>query len=290
MTARGPARNAPEALAEPEPARREPAGKVRPGIGDAALAARLGRELEGEVLFDPFSRGRYATDASHYQIEPVGVVVPRTTEDVVRAIQIAGEEGVAVLPRGGGTSQCGQTVGRALVVDVSKYLDAVLDFDPEGRRITVQPGLVLDRLNAFLRPHGLFFPVDPSTSSRATLGGMAANNSCGAHSIRYGIMRDNVRSIEALLADGGRLRFGDARARRDGEPPTPNQRRLIEALLALGEREAGETARRFPKLMRRVGGYNIDALAGDSPNLAHLLVGSEGTLAFFTGLELDLQP
>jgi FAD/FMN-containing dehydrogenase/Fe-S oxidoreductase len=253
--------------------------------GNPLLEARLAQELEGEVLFDPFDRGRYATDASHYQIEPVGVVVPRTSEDVVRAIQIAGEEGVAVLPRGGGTSQCGQTVGRALVIDASKHLDAVLDFDPGARRVTVEPGLVLDRLNAFLRPHGLFFPVDPSTSSRATLGGMAANNSCGARSIRYGIMRDSVRSVDALLADGSRLRFGEARA-----ATSPDHQQMIAALRALGEREAAEVAACFPKVMRRVGGYNIDALAGAAPNLGHLLVGSEGTLAFFAALELDLQP
>jgi FAD/FMN-containing dehydrogenase/Fe-S oxidoreductase len=258
-------------------------GRAQPG--DPLLEARLASALEGEVLFDPFDRGRYATDASHYQIEPIGVVVPRTTDDVIRAIQIAGEEGVAVLPRGGGTSQCGQTVGRALVIDASKHLDAVLDFDPQARRVTVEPGLVLDRLNAFLRPHGLFFPVDPSTSSRATLGGMAANNSCGARSIRYGIMRDSVRAVDGLLADGSRLRFDAA-----GAALSPDHQDMIEVLRALGEREAAEIAARFPKLMRRVGGYNIDALAGEAPNLGHLLVGSEGTLAFFAALELDLQP
>ena len=259
-------------------------------VGDRALALRLARELEGEVLFDRFSRGRYSTDASHYQIEPIGVVVPRTTEDIARTIEIAGDEGVPVLPRGGGTSQCGQTVGQAVVVDVSKHLDQVLDFDPEGRRITVQPGLVLDRLNAILRPHGLLFPVDPSTSSRATLGGMAGNNSCGARSLRYGLMRDNVRAIEALLADGTPLSFGPLAAGNGGGGEAMAHGPLIESLLALGRRESAEAAARFPKLMRRVGGYNIDALAGDAPNLAQLLVGSEGTLAFFTALELELQP
>ncbi|MCH6587847.1 MAG: FAD-binding oxidoreductase, partial [Proteobacteria bacterium] len=134
------------------------AGRAR--IGDGALAQRLRTELEGEVLFDAFSRGHYATDASIYQIEPIGVVVPRGAEDVVRALQIAAEERVPVLPRGAGTSQCGQTVAEALVVDVSKHLNQVLDFDGSARRVTVQPGLVLDRLNAFLKPHGLMFPVD----------------------------------------------------------------------------------------------------------------------------------
>ncbi len=262
-------------------------------IGDPQLAARLEAALEGEVLFDSFSRGRYATDASHYQIEPIGVAVPRSRDDVVRTIQIAGEMGVPLLPRGGGTSQCGQTVGACLVVDVSTHLDKVLDFDPERRRITVEPGLVLDHLNAFLQPHGLFFPVDPSTSSRATLGGMAGNNSCGARSLRYGLMRDNVHAIEAVLADGRSLRFagppGDQAP--EGSAHLDLARELAEPLAAIGRREAAEMAARFPKVMRRVGGYNIDALTGEAgPNLAQLLVGSEGTLAFFTALELDLQP
>ena len=266
------------------------AGRAR--IGDGALAQRLATELEGEVLFDAFSRGHYATDASIYQIEPIGVVVPRGAEDVVRAVQIAADERVPVLPRGAGTSQCGQTVAEALVVDVSKHLNQVLDFDAEARRVTVQPGLVLDRLNAFLEPHDLMFPVDVSTSSRATIGGMAGNNSCGARSIRYGTMRANVRAIEAVLADGTQARFAELPAdfgdegTEDGPP-----RDLAERLLALGRREAAEIAARFPKLRRRVGGYNIDALVPDAPvNLAHLLVGSEGTLAFSTAIELELQP
>jgi len=259
------------------------AAALRPG--DSALAQRLRRELDGEVLFDAFSRGRYSTDASIYQIEPIGVVVPRGPEDVVRTIQIARDAGVPVLPRGGGTSQCGQTVGEALVVDVSKHLNRVLDFDAEARRVTVQPGLVLDRLNAFLKPHDLMFPVDVSTSSRATLGGMAGNNSCGARSIRYGTMRANVRAIDGILADGSRARFAELSAE-DG-----TETELVTRLLALGRREADEIAARFPKLQRRVGGYNIDALTGNTPiNLAHLLVGSEGTLAFSTTIELDLQP
>ncbi len=265
---------------------------VKARIGEAALATRLRAEIEGEVLFDAFSRGRYASDASIYQIEPIGVVVPRGAQDVVRAVQIAREAQVPLLPRGAGTSQCGQTVGEALVVDVSKHLDQVLDFDPETRRITVQPGLVLDRLNAFLKPHGLMFPVDVSTSSQATIGGMAGNNSCGAHSIRYGTMRANVRAIEAVLADGSQARFAELPAGvRNREAENGPPRALTERLLALGRREAAEIAARFPKLQRRVGGYNIDALVGNAPvNLAHLLVGSEGTLAFSTAIELELQP
>ncbi|MDP6390101.1 MAG: FAD-linked oxidase C-terminal domain-containing protein [Alphaproteobacteria bacterium] len=265
-------------------------------IGDSALAARLRRELAGEVLFDAFSRGRYSTDASHYQVEPIGVVVPKSAEDVRIAMQIAADEGIPVLPRGGGTSQCGQTVGEALVVDISKHLDKVLDFNPEERSIAVEPGLALDQLNRVLEPHGLMFMVDVSTSSRATIGGMTGNNSCGARSIRYGTMRDNVRAIDAILADGNRYRFAEAPADLDDATVAPEFRALARQLLDLGEREADEIMARFPRLMRRVGGYNIDALVpgasnrpgGGRPNLAHLLVGSEGTLGFSTRIELGL--
>lgn len=179
-----------------------------PAESDSPLAVRLRRETEGEVLFGRADRGRYATDASIYQMEPIGVLVPRTIGDVVAAMAIAREEGVAVLPRGAGTSQCGQTVNRALVLDCSKYLRHVLELNPEHRDVLVEPGIVLGHLNQLLKPHGLFFPVDPSTHSRATIGGMAGNNSCGAKSIRYGLMADNVIAIDAILADGARCQFG----------------------------------------------------------------------------------
>jgi FAD/FMN-containing dehydrogenase len=174
-------------------------------LTDPRLKARLRRELEGEVMFDRFSRGRYATDASIYQIEPLGVVVPRGREDVATALQIAREEGVPVLPRGGGTSQCGQTVARALVLDCSKYMDGVVALDVAARRIRVQPGVVLERMNASLRRHKLFYPVDVSTGDRATIGGMTANNSCGARSIRYGNMVHNVPRWPAISARTIRL-------------------------------------------------------------------------------------
>jgi FAD/FMN-containing dehydrogenase/Fe-S oxidoreductase len=249
------------------------------------------------VLFDGASRGRYSTDASIYQIEPIGVVVPHDEADVVRAIQIAGDEGIPILPRGGGTSQCGQTVGEALVLDVSKNLAGVIALDVENRRVTVQPGLVLDQLNAYLRPHGLYFPVDVSTSSRATIGGMTGNNSCGARSIRYGRMVENVHAIDALLADGGKLHFGPLPGDFQAAHIPQKFRDIATPLLDLGRREAAEIAERFPdlndgRIQRRVGGYNIDALVPDvgSQNLAHLLVGSEGTLAFSTAIELKLAP
>src|SRR5690242_13625832 len=156
------------------------------------LAARLAREVDGEVRFDAATRGRYATDASIYQVMPVGVVVPRTADAAITAMQIAAEQQVAILPRGAGTSQCGQTVGEALVIDDSKHLDRLLDLDVGARRAVVEPGIVLDQLNAMLRPHGLWYPVDVSTSAQATLGGMAGNNSCGSRSLAYGNMVDRV--------------------------------------------------------------------------------------------------
>src|SRR5271166_3376747 len=173
------------------------------------LEDRLRREMRSEVLFDAFSRGRYSTDASIYQIEPLGVVVPRDREDAAVAIAVAREEGVPVLPRGAGTSQCGQTVAKALVIDCSKHLSRVVSVDVESRRARVEPGVVLDRLNRSLRQHKLFFPVDPSTASRATIGGMTANNSCGSRSIRYGNMVHNVHGIDAVFADGTRAWFGE---------------------------------------------------------------------------------
>jgi len=254
------------------------------------LERRLKAELSGDVQFDRFARGRYATDASHYQITPIGVVAPRTVEEAERAIGIARAEGVSVLARGGGTSQAGQTVGQSLVVDCSKYLTRILDLDVKRARCTVEPGIVLDDLNRALKPHGLWFPVDISTSSRATIGGMAGNNSCGGRSMRYGTMRDNVIAIDALLADGSLAHFGRIGGNLSDVPPP--LRPLVKDLLALGAREAGEIAARFPQVQRRVGGYNLDALVPgkNEVNLAHVLVGAEGTLGFSTRIELKLSP
>src|SRR5690606_30745852 len=148
--------------------------------------------LEAEVFFDAASRARYSTDASIYQLQPVGVVVPRTEEAARAAMAIAAEAGVPLLPRGAGSSQCGQAVGEALVIDHTKYLNRVVSVDPQARLAVVQPGIVRDALNAQLRPHGLWFPVDVATSAQATLGGMAGNNSCGSRSIAYGNMVHNV--------------------------------------------------------------------------------------------------
>jgi FAD/FMN-containing dehydrogenase/Fe-S oxidoreductase len=252
------------------------------------LERRLTAEISGGVRFDAFSRGRYATDASHYQMLPVGIVLPKTIAEAESAIAIARAEGVSVLPRGGGTSQCGQAVNSSLVIDCSRHLDRMLELDVAGRRCAVEPGIVLDDLNRALKSHGLWFPVDISTASRATIGGMAANNSCGARSLRYGTMRDNVLAIDAVLADGISAHFGPIAPDLSDAPA--ELRDLARDLLALGAREAAEIEARFPKVQRRVGGYNLDALLANAPNLAHLLVGSEGTLAFSTRIELKLWP
>jgi FAD/FMN-containing dehydrogenase/Fe-S oxidoreductase len=259
----------------------------RPG-----LERRLKAALTGEVAFDAFTRGRYATDASHYQVMPVGVVMPRSMSEAEQALALAREEGVSVLARGGGTSQSGQTVNSSLVIDCSKYLDRVLELDLAARRCVVEPGIVLDELNRQLRPHGLWFPVDISTSSRATIGGMVGNNSCGARSLRYGNTRENVISVDAVLADGAAAHFGPVAPDLSDLPETSPLKPLARDLLALGAREADAIQARFPRVQRRVGGYNIDALVPgrNELNLAHILVGSEGTLGFSTRIELKLSP
>ncbi len=266
-------------------------GAARAAV-DSPLMRRLSTECRGDVLFDIASRGRYATDASIYQIFPMGIVVPRDEADARTALSIARDLGVPVLPRGAGSSQCGQTVGDALIIDHSKSLNGITDFDPTAMTVTVQPGVVLDQLNAFLRPHGLWFPVDVSTSAQATIGGMAGNNSCGSRSIEYGNMVHNVLGIDAILADGREIAFGPA-ARMD----STSARTLTQLLTAIGAREHDEIARMVPHVLRRVGGYNIDVFnpqsvrpytADGSVNFAHLLVGSEGTLAYFSRLTLQL--
>jgi FAD/FMN-containing dehydrogenase/Fe-S oxidoreductase len=261
----------------------------------SSLEETLRRTLKGEVLFDRASRGRYSTDASIYQIEPVGIVVPRDETDLALALDVARDAKAAILPRGAGTSQCGQTVGEALVVDFSKYMRNVVGFDKDRAEVTVQPGVVLDQLNAWLKPHGLWYPVDVSTSAQCTLGGMAGNNSCGSRSIRYGNMVHNVAGLDVILADGTRARF-DAKRPEDMQPAV---RAIADKVAALAFAERDEIERMFPKVLRRVAGYNLDIFfpqserpytTDNSVNMAHLLVGSEGTLAVTERLTLKLLP
>ena len=276
-------------------ARASPAGGTQPPPADVChrLERRLRRETRGEVLFDPAARGRYATDASIYQISPVGVFVPLDARDVSTAIDIARDLRVPVLARGGGTSQCGQTVGAALIIDLSKHLRRILEVDPAGAVALVEPGLVLDDLNAALSPHGLWFPVDVSTGAQATLGGMAGNNSCGSRSIAYGNMVHNVLGLDVWLSDGTRVELGPVRSL-EGRAA-----RIATFVRDLAARHRDSIAARWPKVMRRVGGYNLDIFDNQSErpyttdgevNLSHLLVGSEGTLALTRSLRLKLAP
>ena len=250
----------------------------------AAIRNDLADQIQGEVLTDSFDRGRYATDASSYQMMPLAVVVVKSHQDVAVTLEYAKRHGIAVLPRGGGTSQCGQTVNHAIVLDYTKHLNRVLDLDAENRTVRVEGGLVLDELNRQLKPLGLWFPVDVSTASRATIGGMAGNNSCGSRSIRYGLMRDNVAAIDVFLSSGETLKFGEMNSRAANVHP------LFQTLLQIGTREQHEITKRFPRVLRRVGGYNIDALVPEQETLnpAHLLIGSEGTLACTRSVDLKL--
>jgi FAD/FMN-containing dehydrogenase/Fe-S oxidoreductase len=255
------------------------------------LAARLRSETRGEVLFTPADRGRYATDASIYQAMPVGVFLPREAADVRLALDICRDLNVPIVPRGGGTSQCGQTVGAGLVIDHSKHMRNILDINVEQRTARVEPGLVLDHLNAALKKHGLWYPVDVSTSAQATLGGMAGNNSCGSRSIAYGNMVHNVLGAQAWLPDGELLNFGRY------DQAVGRVKQLGDFVRGLAGLHRDEIEARWPKVLRRVAGYNLDIFHNQnekpytndgSVNLAHLLIGSEGTLALTRSLCLRL--
>lgn len=257
---------------------------------------RLENELKwkvtGEVRFDALARALYATDASPYEIYPYGVVLPKTTEDVRQVLEVARRLSLPLLPRGGGTSLAGQTVGQAIVLDFSKYMDAILEVDPAARRAKVQPGVVRDRLNAYLEPYGLQFTPDVATSSRATLGGMVANNSAGTRSIKYGTTLDQVLAMTVMLADGTVTEFA------------PLDRQALAAKLQLEGLEgdiyrqvhriitthAEDIRARYPKVMRRNSGYSLDALLDGPFNLAKLICGSEGTLAIILDVTIRLEP
>lgn len=255
------------------------------------LAARLSDETLGEVSFGMADRGRYATDASIYQVMPLGVFVPRSSTDVALALDICRDLGVPIVPRGGGTSQCGQTVGAGLVIDCSKHLRNILNVDAANRTVEVEPGIVLDHLNAALKSHGLWYPVDVSTSAQATLGGMAGNNSCGSRSIAYGNMVHNVLGAKAWTADGSLIDFGPF------AESTGRAREIGDYVRTLADDLQPDIDARWPKVLRRVAGYNLDIFrnqnerpytADGAVNLSHLLIGSEGTLAMTKSLTLRL--
>ncbi|HYB43452.1 MAG TPA: FAD-binding oxidoreductase, partial [Candidatus Methylomirabilis sp.] len=254
------------------------------------LEQELRRTVEGDVRFDTYSRLLYSTDASMYQMEPVGVVVPRHAGDVQAAIEIANRHRVPLLPRGGGTSLTGQTVNRALVLDFTPHMAGVLEVNQEELWARVQPGLVQDELNHHVRPMGLLFGPDTSTSNRATIGGMLGNNSGGSHSIAYGLTIDHAIELHAILADGTRAVFGEvtpeAFAEKMRAPGLEGQ--IYREVARLREQYRDEIAVRYPRHWRRVCGYNLDELIKPRPlNMARLIVGSEGT--FLTVVEAKVR-
>jgi FAD/FMN-containing dehydrogenase/Fe-S oxidoreductase len=253
----------------------------------------LRKRIAGEVRFDEMTRVLYSTDASIYEIEPLGVVIPRTTDDVLATVEACRRYGVPILPRGAGTSLCGQSVGRAVILDMSKYLNQILEVNVEERSARVQPGVVLDELNATLRPQGLWFAPDVSPSNRATLGGMMGNNSSGARSIVYGRTVEHVLEMRAVLADGETLA---ARTLSDAElsrvlASNTREGDIYRALDRLVVAHKPEILARYPKILRRVGGYGLDEFVDGKPfNLSRILVGSEGTLATTLEAKINLEP
>ena len=255
------------------------------------LESDLRAAVGGEVRFDSISRHMYSTDASIYQIEPVGVVIPRDAADVQAAIEIAGKNGVAVLPRGGGTGLSGQTVNHAVVIDFSKYMHDVLEINREEKWVRTQPGITIDELNRLLKSTGLFFTPDPSTSNRANIGGAMGNNSCGSHSIIYGKTVDHVLEMDVTLSDGSQTVFGprDAAALQSRLSMSGLEGNIYRGVKDISARAAGAAEKNFPKILRRVGGYNIDRTQDpNSLDLTQMMVGSEGTLAAVTAAKLNL--
>ena len=250
------------------------------------LYQALKKRISGEVRFDEASRYLYSTDASIYEIKPIGVVLPRTHEDVFATMEVARDFKVPVLPRGAGTSLAGQTVCDAVVIDMSKYLNKVLEVNREEHWAIVEPGVVQEQLNLHLRPMGFLFGPDTSTANRATLGGMMGNNSAGSHSILYGKTIDHVLSTDVVLASGEGRAFGkmtfDEALRRGG---------LEGRIAEIVHTEREEIERRFPKIMRRVSGYNLDEFVRNGKfNLSKLVVGSEGTLAAVHRAKVNIEP
>jgi FAD/FMN-containing dehydrogenase/Fe-S oxidoreductase len=258
-----------------------------------ALIRDLQKRLAGEIRFDDMAKVLYSTDASIYEIEPLGVVIPRTADDVLATVEVCGRHGAAILPRGAGTSLCGQSIGRAVILDLSKYLNRVLEVNVEERWARVQPGVVLDELNAQLLPHGLWFAPDVSPSNRATLGGMIGNNSSGARSIVYGRTGEHVLEMSVVLPDGQRIAarsLSDAHLGRILASET-REGELCRTLHRLVTAHRNEIIARYPKILRRVGGYGLDEFGNGKPfNLSRILVGSEGTLATTLDAKINLEP
>ncbi|HEX4841233.1 MAG TPA: FAD-binding oxidoreductase, partial [bacterium] len=246
--------------------------------------------VAGEVRFDTTSRALYSTDASIYQILPLGVVIPRDDDDIAVTLRIAADAGTPILPRGAGTSLAGQAIGRAIILDCSKYMSRILELDAARPLARVQPGVVQDDLNQAARLHGLRLGPDTATSNRATLGGMIGNNSCGARSIVYGKMMDHVQELRVMLIDGTELHLQRPGPGRSPAVASGREDIIRRSVAAIVERNREEIERRFPHLLRRVSGYNLDALVRDPADLINLLVGSEGTLGIVTEATVGLVP
>ena len=253
------------------------------------IAKEVGGIVRGKVLFDEFARGRYSTDSSLYQITPLGAVLPKDTNDVLELMNYSQKNNIPLLARGGGSSQCGQTVGECIVLDYSRHQNKILDLNVAEKTVWVEPGIVLDQLNAHLKQYGLWYPVDVSTSSRATIGGMTANNSCGARSLYYGNMVNNVLAVEAILDDGTIHTFDEIDKHYLEITNNHNKKyNIIKKFLEVQERTKEEINQHFPITQRRVGGYNIDLINPDGFNTSNILVGSEGTLSLFNKIKLKL--
>lgn len=253
----------------------------------------LKQSIKGDVLDDAFSLGIYSTDASIYQIKPLVVVLPRDETDVKRAVEIARMNKIKILPRGGGTSLAGQTVGEAMVLDFSKYMNKILEFNEEERWIRVQPGRVRDELNEEMAKYNLHFAPDPATSSRANIGGMIGNNSSGTKSILYGKTVDHVLEAKVLLSDGTEMWLRDFSAEKFQQKAGQNTREgaIYREFAEIIQQNREEIKKRFPKVMRRVSGYNLDEFTNtDRWNLSKLMTGSEGTLAVILEVKLNLEP
>ena len=265
--------------------------QLEPRIDVAALRREFEQRLEGEVRFDAISRALYSTDASVYLIKPLGVVIPKTRRDIVRIVEICGRFRCPITMRGGGTSQAGQAIGEGIQVDTSKYYNRLLEVNAEQRWARVEPGIVLDELNAQLAPLGLRFAPDISTASRATIGGMMANNSCGARSVLYGKTIDHVLEQTVILSDGSIVHFREI-PRAEVPAGDTLEAACYRTVLGLAREHAAEIDRRYPKILRRVGGYNLDEFTdqGKPVNLARIMVGSEGTLGVVLEAKVNLVP
>ena len=277
---------------------------------NSLLQQLLSEQIEGEVRFDLYSKALYSTDASLYQIEPIGVVIPLHKTDILRTIQICYDQNVPVLPRGGGTSLAGQTVGKAIVIDTSKYMNKIIEVNVEENWAKVQPGIVLDELNHHLKPHGLMYAPDVATSSRANVGGTIGNNSAGSHSVIYGKTIDHVMSLDLILSNGEEIVAEPISLARlkDKKEGNTNEAHIYREICRLAEENKEEIRSRYPRILRRVAGYNLDEFipnAGSKEvtpyrrdgcdnerpfNLAKIIVGSEGTLATVTEAKINLVP